>query len=87
MEIQLKDLGKIVELPVKPDWGPGIISKIENRFALIIFRDTKEKAAKKYLLAENPLKWAANQDDPALTKRARAKNKKIKAPVTARPPL
>ncbi len=43
MEINEVDLGKIVQLPVKPEWGLGIISKVENRFAFIIFRSTEER--------------------------------------------
>jgi hypothetical protein len=78
VQINEKDLGKIVQLPVRPEWGPGIISKIENRFAFILFRSAEEKTAKKYYLAENPLKLATDQDQPDLTKRARVKNKKIK---------
>ena len=85
MIIDTKDLGKIVELPIKPEWGPGIISKLETRFALIIFRDAEEKEPKKYFLSENPLKWAANQDQPDLVKRARIKNRKIKAKVVVQP--
>ncbi len=78
MLINENDLGKIVQLPVKPEWGLGIISKIENRFALILFRDTGEKTAKKFYREENNLKLAPNQEQPDLHKRARAKNKKIK---------
>lgn len=85
MEIQEKDLGKIVELKVKPEWGPGIIAKLENRFVLVLFKDAKEKTAKKFFLSDNPLKLAANQDEPGLTKRARVKNKKIKLKLTAPP--
>jgi hypothetical protein len=81
MEINEIDLGKIVQLPVKPEWGLGIISKVENRFAFILFRSTEEKIAKKYYRVENPLKLAADQVQPDLTKRARAKNKKVKALV------
>jgi hypothetical protein len=79
MLISEVDLGKIVQLPVKPEWGLGIISKIENRFAFILFRDTEEKTAKKYFRIENPLKLASDQDQPDLNKRARAKNKKVKS--------
>lgn len=85
MEIQEKDLGKIVELKAKPEWGPGIITKLENRFVLVMFKDVKEKTPKKFFLSENPLKLATNQDEPGLTKRARVKNKKIKLKVVAPP--
>jgi len=78
MQINDVDLGKIVQLPIKPEWGLGIISKVENRFAFILFRDSEEKAAKKYSRAENPLQLAENQEQPDLNKRARAKNKKVK---------
>ncbi len=82
MQINENDLGKIVQLPARPQWGFGIISKVENRFAHIIFRSTEEKAAKKYSRSENPLNLAAEQDQPDLHKRARAKNKKIKPTFT-----
>ncbi len=86
MQINEADLGKIVQLPVKPEWGLGIISKVENRFALILFRDTGDKTAKKFYRAENNLKLAPDQEQPDLHKRARAKNKKIKVKkVVARP--
>lgn len=85
MNIRESDLGKIVQLPIKPDWGLGIISKVEFRFAFIIFRSSEEKTGKKYNRAENPLELASNQDQPDLTKRARAKNKKIKVKVVAAP--
>jgi hypothetical protein len=78
MEITTKDLGKIVDLSLKPDWGPGIISKMDMRFAYIIFDKAEDTSAKKYFLTENPLKLSSNQDVPSLTKRARAKNRKIK---------
>jgi hypothetical protein len=81
MDIAAKDLGKIVELPAKPEWGPGIIGKMDLRFAYIIFKDSEDGPAKKFYLTENPLKWAANQDEPTLVKRARVKNRKIKAKV------
>ena len=78
MEINDNDLGKIVQLPARPEWGMGIINKVQNRFAYILFRDSKEKTPKKYFRSENPLDLAADQDQPDLTKRARAKNKKIR---------
>jgi hypothetical protein len=87
MEISETDLGKIVQLPVKPEWGLGIISKVENRFAFIIFRDAEEKAAKKYFRIENPLLLSPDQEQPDLTKRARAKNKKVKVRKNPVPPV
>jgi len=48
------------------------------RFAYIIFDKAEDTSAKKYFLTENPLKLSSNQDVPSLTKRARAKNRKIK---------
>ncbi len=84
MQINESDLGKIVQLPIKPEWGLGIISKVENRFAFIIFRGTEEKTAKTYYRVENPLELAADQEQPDLTKRAYAKNKKIKMKLAAR---
>lgn len=79
MEIEEKDLGKIVQLPVRPEWGLGIIAKIEHRFAHIQFQGTKEKGAKKYFRTGNPLVLSKDQNQPELTRRARSKNKKIRA--------
>ena len=78
MEIQEKDLGKIVELPIKPEWGPGIITLIDRRFAFIFFRDVPEKTPKKYFRSNSPLVVIADQVQPDLVRRARLKNKKIK---------
>jgi hypothetical protein len=78
MQINDSDLGKIVQLPARPEWGLGIITKVQNRFAYIIFRDTPERAAKKYFRAENPLNLAKDQDQPDLNKRARSKNNKVR---------
>jgi hypothetical protein len=83
LQISEKDLGKIVQLPVRPKWGLGIISKIESRFAFIMFETAEDKIPKKYYLAENQLKLATDQNRPLLTKRARVKNKKIK--IKAKP--
>ena len=84
MDIKDADLGKIVQLPARPEWGLGIISKIEIRFAFILFRDAEDKTPKKYYKAENPLVLSKEQNQPDLIKRARVKNKKIKAvPVAA----
>ena len=77
MEMTIKDLGKIVELPARKEWGPGIIYKTDLRFAYIIF-NTEDGPPKKFFLNENPLKMAANQNEPALVKKGRAKNRKIK---------
>ncbi len=66
----------------------GIISKIESRFAFIMFETAEDKIPKKYYLAENQLKLATDQNHPLLTKRARVRNKKIKIkvkPVVAAP--
>lgn len=78
MEINDNDLGKIVQLPARPEWGLGIISKVQNRFAFILFRDAGERTAKKYFRSENPLNLAEDQDQPDLNKRARSKNKKVR---------
>lgn len=85
MQINDVDLGKIVQLPVRPEWGLGIISKIESRFAYILFRSTEEKTAKKYFRSENPLTLAKDQDQLDLNKRARAKNKKVRPSFSAQP--
>ena len=83
MQINENDLGKIVQLPVRPEWGLGIISKVQNRFAYILFQSAEDKLAKKYYRVENPLKMAKDQNQPDLNKRARAKNKKVR-PVIIR---
>ena len=84
MEINENDLGKIVQLAARPEWGLGIISKVQHRFAFILFRDTDVKAPKKFFRAENPLNLAADQDQPDLNKRARAKNKKVRPSFSRR---
>ena len=86
MEINTKDLGKIVELAARKEWGPGIIYKTDLRFAYIIF-STEDGPPKKFFLNENPLKLAANQDEPGLVKKGRAKNRKIKPKVVVHQPL
>jgi hypothetical protein len=78
MEISKKDVGKIVELPSKPEWGFGVIGKIDLRFAYVFFDKSGDDLNKKYYLGENPLKIASSQSEPALVKRARVKNRKIK---------
>ncbi|HVM31644.1 MAG TPA: hypothetical protein VMU88_00780 [bacterium] len=79
MRIKSKHLGKIVDLSLKPEWGPGIISKMDLRFAYIIFKNAEDPAPKRYFLDPNPLTLSANQEEPDLVKRARVKNRKIKA--------
>ena len=78
MEIKTEDIGKIVELPARKEWGPGIICKTDIRFVYILF-DTEDSTPKKFFLSDNPLKMAADQNNPALVKRGRVKNRKIKA--------
>jgi hypothetical protein len=78
MEISKKHVGTIVELPSKPDWGFGVIGKIDLRFAYVFFEKSGDDLNKKYYLDENPLKVASSQSEPALVKRARIKNRKIK---------
>lgn len=85
MEINDNDLGKIVQLPSRPEWGLGIVSKVQHRFAYVLFRDTEIKAPKKFFRFENPLGLAADQDQPDLNKRARAKNKKVRPSFSRRP--
>jgi len=79
MLINENDLGKIVQLPARPEWGLGVISKVQNRLTYIQFQGTEDKAAKKYFRTENPLKLAANQDRSAF-KRARVLKKKVRPP-------
>ncbi len=84
MEIKTEDIGKIVELPARKEWGPGIICKTDIRFVYILF-DTEDSTPKKFFLSDNPLKLSANQDQPALVKRGRVKNRKIKAAAKPKP--
>jgi hypothetical protein len=83
MEIKSKHLGKIVDLSLKPEWGPGIISKMDLRFAYIIFKNVEDSVPKRYFMDQNPLELSANQDEPGLVKRARVKNRKIKVKPVA----
>ncbi len=78
MEIKTEDIGKIVELPARKEWGPGIICKTDIRFVYILF-DAEDSTPKKFFLSDNPLMMASNQDHPGLVKRGRVKNRKIKA--------
>ena len=66
--------------PPGKEWGPGIICKMDARFAYIIF-NAEEGPPKKFFLTENLFKLAANQNEPDLVKKGRAKNKKIKPKV------
>jgi len=52
MHINSKDIGKLVELPIKPDWGPGKIMKLEEGHAYIRFRDCGDTMARKYNVSE-----------------------------------
>jgi hypothetical protein len=85
MNITTKDLGKIVDLSLKPDWGPGIITEISPRFAFIIFQKADGIQPKRYSLVDNPLTLATQQDEPDLVKRARRKNRKIKVKKVVAP--
>jgi hypothetical protein len=58
---------------------------VDHRFASIVFRDFEEKTPKKYYLTENPLKWAANQEEPSLVKQARVANRKVKPKAVVYP--
>jgi hypothetical protein len=87
MEITKKDVGKFVELPAKPEWGLGVIGKMDLRFAYILFDKSGDELNKKYYLNDNPLKLAASQSEPALAKRARVKNRKIKPEVVIHRPI
>jgi len=87
MEISKKDVGKIVELPAKPEWGLGVIGKMDLRFAYVLFDKSGDELNKKYYLNDNPLKLATSQSEPALVKRARVKNRKIKPEVVIHRPI
>ena len=87
MDIKKRDLGKIVEMPVRPEWGAGIIGKMDLRFAYVIFQNADDGTPKKFFLTENPLVVSGNQDQPALVKQARAKNRKIKPKVVVIQPI
>jgi hypothetical protein len=83
MKITEQDLGRLVSLPVKTDWGPGIILKVGNGFAQIQFRNCPDPGLKKYRCDENPLLLSAMQTDPKLNfldLSAPGKKKKIRGP-------
>lgn len=66
MQINPTDSGRLVELPIKTEWGPGKIMKIEGGYAYIHFRDCGDRMLKKYLVDDNPLKWSELRSDPLL---------------------
>lgn len=65
MNITPDMVGKIVELPAKPEWGPGKITAIEGRRALVRFLKDSEPL-RKITLEENPLVLSSNQTVPEL---------------------
>lgn len=87
MEITPKDVKKFVELPAKPEWGQGIIGKVDLRFAYVYFDKSNDNLNKKYYLKDNPLRLASNQSNPDLAKRARLKNQKMKPVAVVHYPI
>jgi hypothetical protein len=76
MIINTSDVGKLVVLSIKQNWGPGKITKIEKGYAYIRFRDCGDTMARKYPLQENPLIWATNQTDERLDEMLATKPRK-----------
>jgi hypothetical protein len=89
MDINANDIGKLVELPLKPEWGPGKIHKIEKGYAYIYFKNSEDHQLKQYSMSANPLLLAPNQADMILDNLQLApekakKTKGKKAPVVTR---
>ncbi len=83
MILNISDVGKLVVLPIKLDWGPGRILKIEEGFAHVFFRDCEDRSAKKYPAGDNLLFWATTQTDERLDEILQAAQKK-KRPAASR---
>jgi hypothetical protein len=66
LQIEKLDEGKLVELPIKTDWGPGKIMKVDGKYAYIRFKNDPKTEPKKYSVYDNPLVLASNQSDPVL---------------------
>jgi len=56
----------LVTLPSKPDWGPGKVLSMENKYANILFRDDPDQLLRKFPPASDVLKNAESQSDPLL---------------------
>ncbi len=85
MMIKRSDAGKLVTLPIKPDWGPGKIVKIEAGYAYIRFRDCEDRMAKKYSVTENPLALSQVQTDAVLDDLIQQSEKKKRVRKPAEP--
>ncbi len=81
MIINTSDVGKLVVLSIKQNWGPGKITKIEKGYAFIRFRDCGDTMARKYPLQENPLIWATAQADERLDEMLAVKPRKKREPA------
>lgn len=66
MILNYSDVGKLVVLTVKQDWGPGQIMRIEDGFAYVRFRDCADKRLKKFSITDNLLFLATSQTDAKL---------------------
>src|SRR5512141_10522 len=77
--------GTLVDNPLKPDWGPGKVLRLEGAIAVVLFRNAPDGEAKRFKI--DFLRVAAKQTDPELDAielpRAGA-SARHKAPTTAR---
>jgi len=81
MDINTSDVGKLVILSIKQNWGPGKIIKIEKGFAHIRFRDCGDTMNRKYPLRDNPLIWSVTQTDERLDEMLSKKPRKKRQPA------
>ena len=56
--------GMLVENPLKPEWGPGKVLRLEGSVAVVIFRDDPDRAPKRF--RSEFLTSAKSQADPEL---------------------
>jgi hypothetical protein len=71
----------LVDLSIKPDWGPGKLLKVENGYAFVRFRDCGDRMAKKFGINDNPLSWATVQTDARLDEMTQDPVKKKRRPA------
>lgn len=56
--------GKLVENPLKPEWGPGKVLRLEGALAEVVFRDDPDRSPRRFKAGF--LTTAASQTDPVL---------------------
>ncbi len=66
MVIVKADEGKLVNLSLKPEWGPGKIMKVDGKYVYIRFKNKPGLDLLKYSAGENLLVLAENQSDIVL---------------------